>query len=99
MENVDKCIADNTIVVFSKSSCPFCFKAKDALTAVGAKFTAVELDELEDMDAMQDALKEKTGGRTVPRVFIGGKFIGGGTQTVNLHQSGELQKLVQEAQV
>ncbi len=33
------------VVVFSKSYCPYCDKAKEALTAVGAKFDVLELDE------------------------------------------------------
>eukprot|EP00929_Paragymnodinium_shiwhaense_P113948 TRINITY_DN82266_c0_g1_i1.p1 TRINITY_DN82266_c0_g1~~TRINITY_DN82266_c0_g1_i1.p1 ORF type:complete len:164 (-),score=59.03 TRINITY_DN82266_c0_g1_i1:196-687(-) len=98
MDEVDKYIADNKIMVFSKSMCPFCRKAKKALEAVGAEFTALELDERDDTDAMQDALLEKTGGRSVPRVFIGGKFIGGGDDTVKMQKNGELEKLVQEVQ-
>ena len=34
-----------------------------------------------------------TGGRSVPRVFINGKFIGGGDDTVAKASSGELLKL------
>ena len=57
------------------------------------KFTVVELDNNPDVDAIQDALAAVTGGRTVPRVFIDGKFIGGGDDTARLAQSGELKKL------
>ena len=34
------------------------------------------------MDDIQDALAEITGARSVPRVFVGGAFIGGGDDTV-----------------
>jgi len=40
---------------------------------------------------------ELTGARTVPRVFIGRKCIGGGTETKNLFESGELKSMVQTA--
>lgn len=36
----------------------------------------LQLDKMEDGDAIQSALADITGGRTVPRVFIGGRFIG-----------------------
>jgi len=41
----------------------------------------VELDERDDGNAIQDYLGQLTGGRSVPRVFVGGKFIGGGDGT------------------
>lgn len=34
-------------------------------------------------NAIQDYLKEKTGARSVPRVFINGTFFGGGDDTVS----------------
>lgn len=37
---------------------------------------------------------EMTGGRTVPRVFVDGKFIGGGTDVKAKYESGELKKLL-----
>ena len=42
-------------------------------------------------------MKELTGGRSVPRVFIGGKFLGGGDETVAAHKSGALQGLLASA--
>ena len=50
-----------------------------------------------DGDAIMDYLLSITGARTVPRVFIGGKFIGGGTETRGLHQEGKLVPLLQFA--
>ena len=46
------------------------------------------------MDAIQDEMGKVTGARSVPRVFIGGKFIGGGDDVARLAKSGELQALV-----
>lgn len=58
--------------------------AKAALASVGLKGDAlkvIELDTREDGNAIQDALLELTGGRSVPRVFIDGDFFGGGDDT------------------
>ncbi len=57
----------------------------------------VQLDERQDGEAIQDYLNQLTGGRSVPRVFVGGKFIGGGDDTVSKQQSGELKKILQQA--
>jgi glutaredoxin 3 len=48
---------------------------------------------------LQDVLLEMTGARTVPRVFIGGKCIGGGTETAAAAQNGSLKKWLENAQV
>lgn len=36
-----------------------------------------------DMSDVQDCLAAMTGARSVPRVFVGGKFFGGGDDTVS----------------
>lgn len=43
---------------------------------------------------IQDALYEVTGARSVPRGFVGGKFIGGGDDTAAKAASGELAQLL-----
>ena len=42
-------------------------------------------------------MKQLTGGRSVPRVFIGGKCIGGGDETEGAHRSGKLQGMLESA--
>ncbi|XP_033118050.1 glutaredoxin-like [Anneissia japonica] len=93
---VDTAIHDKCVVVFSKSWCPYCKMAKTALDDVGAKYEVVELDKRGDGDAIQDYLKSITGAKTVPRVFIKGKCIGGGSETRDLKESGELENMLRE---
>lgn len=40
---------------------------------------------------------ELTGARSVPRVFVGGQFIGGGDDTARKASDGTLKKLLIEA--
>ena len=40
-------------------------------------------------------MKKLTGGRSVPRVFIGGQFVGGGDETAAAHRDGKLQALLE----
>ena len=54
----------------------------------------IELDEESDGADIQNYLFEKTGQRTVPNIFIGGKHIGGSSDLSSLEGSGELQKLI-----
>ena len=42
-------------------------------------------------------MKQLTGGRSVPRVFIGGKSIGGRDETMAAHKAGKLEKMLNDA--
>lgn len=83
-------LAAHRIVVFSKTYCPYCVKAKKAFASIGATPFVMELDERPDGDEIQRVLGGLTGGTSVPRVFVGGAFIGGGDDTHAAAQSGAL---------
>ncbi|KAI3811450.1 hypothetical protein L1987_21174 [Smallanthus sonchifolius] len=91
---VKKTIASHPIVIFSKSYCPYCKRAKGVFKELNQKPYVIELDEREDGSKIQDALSEIVGRRTVPQVFINGKHLGGSDDTVEAYQSGKLEKLL-----
>uniref|UniRef100_A0A7N0VGM3 Glutaredoxin domain-containing protein n=1 Tax=Kalanchoe fedtschenkoi TaxID=63787 RepID=A0A7N0VGM3_KALFE len=91
---VSKTIKSHDIVIFSKSYCPYCKRAKAVFKELNQKPFVVELDEREDGHTIQEALSEKVGRRTVPQVFIHGKHIGGSDDTIDAYESGELAKLL-----
>ncbi|XP_076923659.1 glutaredoxin-C4-like [Bidens hawaiensis] len=91
---VKKTVSSHPIVIFSKSYCPYCKRAKGVFKDLNTKPYVVELDEREDGSKIQDALSEIVGRRTVPQVFINGKHLGGSDDTVEAYQSGELAKLL-----
>ena len=114
---VDDMVANNKVMVFSKSYCPFCKMAKDSLNSTGVKYGLAELDEKgiiiisvllfyynvalhcadsSECSAIQDYLLQLTGARSVPRVFIGGKCIGGGSETRALQDQGKLVPMLKE---
>jgi len=81
-------------VVFSKSSCPYCRKAKNILSKyeLDDKYYVLELNELSNTDEYQTELQKLTGDRTVPRVFIDGKCIGDEEGLENLEKQGGLKR-------
>ncbi|XWS28170.1 hypothetical protein CRYUN_Cryun25bG0042700 [Craigia yunnanensis] len=91
---VQKTISAHKIVIFSKSYCPYCRRAKSVFKELNQVPFVVELDERDDGWNIQDALSEIVGRRTVPQVFINGKHIGGSDDTVEAYQSGNLGKLL-----
>ena len=80
------------IVIYTKSSCPYCHAAKDLLRRKGAPFEEISVD---GDRAAQAAMAAKAGGRsTVPQIFIGGKPVGGCDDLHELESAGELDALL-----
>lgn len=92
--NINQLVNQDKVVIFSKTSCPYCFDAKEVFDKIGQKYTVVELNNHPQGPQVQDALKEMTGARTVPRVFVNGQCIGGGSDTVNMYKTGNLEKIL-----
>uniref|UniRef100_A0A8D0H9N0 Glutaredoxin-2, mitochondrial n=1 Tax=Sphenodon punctatus TaxID=8508 RepID=A0A8D0H9N0_SPHPU len=97
--NIQETIADNCVVIFSKSTCSYCRMAKQLFQDMNVNYTAVELDMCENGNQFQDVLLKMTGGRTVPRIFINGTFVGGATDTQKLHLEGRLLPLVHQFRI
>lgn len=57
-------------------------------------FLTIELENRQDCQEIQAVLGEMTGATSVPRVFVDGKFIGGGTDVKKLRENGELVKML-----
>ncbi|ORY20708.1 thioredoxin-like protein [Naematelia encephala] len=74
---VDSSIADNKVVVFSKTYCPYCRRAKQILTQETDNVKIFELDEEDNGSEIQAYLKQLNGQGTVPHVYINKEFIGG----------------------
>ncbi|KAL7624883.1 Glutaredoxin [Parahypoxylon ruwenzoriense] len=88
-------IDENAVAVFSKTYCPYCTASKRLLNSLGAKYKLVELDEVSDGPAIQAALFEISGQRTVPNIWIGKEHIGGNSDLQA--RAGELKGLLTAA--
>ncbi len=67
--------APESIVIISKSTCPFCKKAKEMLDAKGMSYEEIVIGK----DATHVTTRALTGVAGVPQIFIDGKHIGGST--------------------
>ncbi len=80
------------IVIYTKSSCPYCHAAKDLLRRKGAQFEEISVD---GDRAAQAAMAAKAGGRsTVPQIFIGQTHVGGCDDLHDLEHEGRLDLLL-----
>ncbi|XP_046713813.1 glutaredoxin 2 isoform X3 [Silurus meridionalis] len=93
---IQETVSHNCIVIFSKTTCPYCKMAKNVFNQIGATYRVIELDEHNNGQQIQDVLEQISGARTVPRVFINGQCIGGSSDTRQLHEQGKLLPLIEK---
>lgn len=99
MSRIKQTVDTTPIVIFMKGTpqfpmCGFSARAVEALKATGANFGYVNV--LDDMEVMQN-LPRFANWPTFPQIYIKGELIGGCDITLELYRSGELAKLVQNA--
>lgn len=81
-----------SIIIYTKSTCPYCHAAKDLLRKKGAAFEEVDVTgKPEEQDAMS---QRANGRRTVPQIFIDGRPIGGCDDLYALDREGKLDLLL-----
>lgn len=85
--------------MYSTASCPYCRMAKSLLEDKGQPF---EIKPVELPFAGRGGnenfaeMKERTGRRTVPQIFINDAHIGGAEDLMRLEQSGRLDALLSQ---
>lgn len=72
------------IVIYSKSTCPYCIRAKAYFNKRSLKFKEIDLNQRKDAYSMLSKLMEKV---TVPQIFIGKEHIGGYSDLIKLSES------------
>jgi glutaredoxin 3 len=84
------------VVIYSKSYCPYCDKTKSLFQSQfpASNAKVYELDQMNDGSEIQNALAEITGQRTVPNVWVKGKFIGGNDDVHSVLRSGKLKEML-----
>ena len=103
METTDRIrgiVEGNPIVLFMKGTpqfpmCGFSSRTAQALAAVGAKYHSVNV--LEDPEIRAN-LPRFSNWPTFPQLFVHGELIGGCDITLELHESGELARMIAEVQ-
>ena len=89
----------NSVIIFSKSYCPYSKKAKSILLdgyTISPQPFVVELDQHPIGRELQSLLAQSTGRATVPNILVNGKSIGGGDDIAALDQSDALATTLQQ---
>ncbi|MCP5278512.1 MAG: Grx4 family monothiol glutaredoxin [Thiobacillus sp.] len=96
-ELIHKQVTENPVVLYMKGTpqfpqCGFSANAVNLLKACGVtQFLAVNV--LEDAEIRQ-GVKDYANWPTIPQLYVRGQFVGGSDIMRELHQSGELQRLL-----
>ena len=98
-DRIHKLVSENPVVIFMKGTpdfpqCGFSARTVEALKSCDVPFEHVNIYADEDV---YRALPAYSNWPTFPQVFIKGELIGGCDITMDLYQSGELQKMAAEA--
>lgn len=95
--NMEKClnaIKQNSVTLFVRSYCPYCKRAERLFEELNIKATIIDFGTIENGEEVKEELAKMTGHRTVPMIFINGKFVGGCDTVTKLHEESKLISLV-----
>jgi thioredoxin reductase (NADPH) len=79
------------VLMYSKTDCPYCERAKQLLRSKGVEWDEINIDEQPDR---RDEMIERSGQRTVPQIWIGETHVGGFDQLSELERAGGLDTLL-----
>lgn len=94
-DEVEALVREHPVLLFTKSYCGFCKRSLLLLDKMGVLSHNVVLNEMGAKGGeYQAALKEITGQRTVPNIFVGGAHVGGNSDLQAAHSSGKLAEML-----
>ena len=90
---------ENPVVLYALEWCEFCWAVRKLFSQLGIPYRAVDLDSVAYQEddfggQVRAVLSDRLGVSTIPQIFIGGKHVGGATDTFEAYKSGELEKLL-----
>jgi len=95
VDEVEKAIAENDVVVVGMAMNPNPAKARRLLSKRGIPFAYLEYGSYLGTWRRRNALKMWTGWPTFPMVFVKGTLVGGASDLEKLAESGELDRMLE----
>lgn len=92
-------LAQNSVILYMKGTpqfpqCGFSARAVEVMTSIGKPFAYVNILEAPEI---REGMKEFANWPTFPQLWIKGELIGGSDIIMEMQQSGELEKLLDDA--
>jgi cysteine synthase A len=92
---------DEPVVLFALEWCEFCWSVRKMFARYGIPYRAVDLDSVEYQAGnkggnIRAAIREQTGQKTIPQIYIGGHHVGGATELFDACRDGTMHRLLEE---
>ena len=95
---------DNTVVLFALEWCEFCWSVRKMFAEYEIPYRSIDLDSVAYQDdnrggKIRKAIEQRTGLKTIPQIYVGGKHVGGASETFDGCRDGSLAKMLEENNV
>jgi glutaredoxin 3 len=81
-----------TVEIYTKTFCPYCWRAKQLLEAKGVEYVEISVDV--GGEVRQQMIQRANGRTTVPQIFIREHHVGGCDDLYALDRTGRLDDLI-----
>ncbi|KEI41064.1 uncharacterized protein L969DRAFT_93573 [Mixia osmundae IAM 14324] len=100
-KKIEQAVAEKPLVVFMKGTpdfpqCGFSRAVVQILEVQGVSPDSMKTYNCLEDQELREGIKEFSSWPTIPQVYIKGEFVGGCDIMLGMHQSGELEKMLQE---
>jgi monothiol glutaredoxin len=100
-ETIREIINTHSIVLFMKGypeapACGFSARAVAILKANGVELEKIHAINVLEDEAIRQEIKVFSNWPTIPQLYIKGDFIGGSDIMLEMHETGELQELIEQ---
>jgi cysteine synthase A len=90
---------EQPVVMFALEWCEFCWAVRKLFAQCRIPYRSIDLDstayQRDDRGGqIRAVLRERSGSKTIPQIFVGGEFIGGAGETFDAFKNGRLQDLL-----
>ena len=93
-----KLLQTNKVVIISTTTCPYCTVAQEQFDKLAQPTLKYELDTMPDRNRsyalFRDVVSKTDNQGTVPKVFVCGKYVGGGTEAEKMYKKGTLKQML-----
>jgi glutaredoxin 3 len=80
------------VEIYTKATCPYCFRAKQLLASKGVAFEERPVDR--GGEVREEMIQRASGRTTVPQIFINGRHVGGCDDLMLLDRQGQLDGML-----
>lgn len=95
---------DNPVVLFALEWCEFCWSVRKMFAHYGIPYRSIDLDSVAYQKdnlggKIRAAIRDQTGQKTIPQIYVGGQHVGGATEWFDAAKDGTMARILKENNV